>query len=144
MSVAELIVLGPGEGKTISVLGDRITYKAVGRDTGGRYGLVEGRLRRELLAPGPPPHVHESEEEAFYVVEGELKVQIGERTLQAHAGTFALPRGTVHTFSNPAPRPARALVIVSPAGLRRRGKSRRGRMSRPTWKSCWRSRKSTI
>lgn len=116
MSVAELIVLGPGEGKTVSLLGGRYTYKAVGRDTGGHYGLVE------LTAPagslGPPPHIHESEEEALYVVEGELKVQIGERTLQASAGTFALvPRGTVHTFSNPAQRPARVLAIVSPAGF---------------------------
>ena len=116
MSVAELIVLGPGEGKTVSVLGDRITYKAVGRDTGGHYGLVE--VTAPAGAPGPPPHVHESEEEAFYVVEGELKVQIGGRTLQAGAGTFALvPRGTVHTFSNPTPHPARVLFILSPAGF---------------------------
>jgi mannose-6-phosphate isomerase-like protein (cupin superfamily) len=116
MSVGELIVLGPGEGKTVSVLGDWYTYKAVGRDTDGRYGLVE--VTAPADAPGPPPHVHEREEEALYVVEGELKVQIGERTLQARAGTFALvPRGTVHTFSNPTPRPARALVIVSPAGF---------------------------
>lgn len=116
MSVAELIVLGPGEGKTVSVVGDRVTYKAVGRDTGGHYGLVE--VTAPAGAPGPPPHIHESEEEAFYVVEGELKVQIGERTLQARAGTFALvPRGTVHTFSNPTPRPARALFILSPAGF---------------------------
>jgi quercetin dioxygenase-like cupin family protein len=116
MSIAELIVLGPGEGKTVSVLGDRYTYKAVGRDTGGRYGLVE--VTAPAGAPGPPPHVHESEEEAIYVVEGEMEVQIGERTLQARAGTFALvPRGTVHTFSNPTPRHAKVLVIVSPAGF---------------------------
>jgi len=115
-SIAELIVLGPGEGKTVSVLGDRYTYKAVGRDTGGHYGLVE--VTAPAGAPGPPPHVHESEEEAIYVVEGEMEVQIGERTLQARAGTFALvPRGTVHTFSNPTPRPAKVLVIVSPAGF---------------------------
>ena len=116
MSVAELIVLGPGEGKTVSLLGGRYTYKAVGRDTDGHYGLLE--VTAPAGAPGPPPHVHEREEEALYVVDGELDVQIGERTLHARAGTFALvPRGTVHTFSNPAPRPARVLVIVSPAGF---------------------------
>src|SRR5260370_17268677 len=110
MSVAELILLGPGEGKTVSVLGDRVTYKAVGRDTGGRYGLVE--VTAPAGAPGPPPHVHESEEEAIYVVEGEMEVQIGERTLQARAGTFALvPRGTVHTFSNPPPPPTTPLLL---------------------------------
>jgi quercetin dioxygenase-like cupin family protein len=116
MSVIELIVLGPGEGKTVSVLGDRYTYKAAGRDTGGHYGLVE--VIHSAGAPGPSPHVHESEEEAIYVVEGELKVQIGERTFIARVGTFALvPRGTVHTFSNPTSLPARVLVIVSPAGF---------------------------
>jgi quercetin dioxygenase-like cupin family protein len=116
MSVTELIVLGPGEGKTASVLGDRYTYKAVGRNTGGHYGLVE--VTALAGAPGPPPHIHESEEEACYVVEGELKVLIGDRTLQAGAGTFVLvPRGTVHTFSNPTLQPARVLVIVSPAGF---------------------------
>ena len=116
MSVAELIVLGPGEGKTVSLLGGKYTYKAVGRDTDGHYGLVE--FTAPAGSPGPPPHIHEREEEALYVVEGELKVQIAERTLQARAGTFVLvPRGTVHTFSNPASRPAKALVIVSPAGF---------------------------
>jgi quercetin dioxygenase-like cupin family protein len=92
MSIAELIVLGPGEGKAVSVLGDRYTFKAAGRDTGGRYGLVE--VTAPAGAPGPPPHIHDGEEEAIYVVEGDLRVQIAERTLQASAGAFALvPRG---------------------------------------------------
>jgi quercetin dioxygenase-like cupin family protein len=116
MSVAELIVLGPGEGRTVSLMGGRYTYKAVGRETGSRYGLVE--FTAPAGSPGPPPHIHETEEEALYVIEGQLSIQIAERTLEARAGAFVLvPRGTVHTFSNPAPRPARALVIVSPAGF---------------------------
>src|SRR5262245_11915987 len=38
------IVLGAGEGKTISVLGDAYTYKAAKEDTGGAYALIEGTV----------------------------------------------------------------------------------------------------
>ena len=45
-------------------------------------------------------------------------MRIGERTMQAISGSFAfVPRGTVHTFSNPGSKPAKVLVIVSPAGF---------------------------
>ena len=45
MSVGELIVLGPGEGKTVAVLGDWYTYKAVGRDTDAGTGVIVAALR---------------------------------------------------------------------------------------------------
>jgi len=110
------IVLQPGEGKTVSVLGDQITYKAVGADTGGAYGLVEATAPDG--SAGPPPHIHHTEDEAFYVLEGELTVLIGDQVRKASAGTFAfIPRGSVHTYSNEADQPARALVILSPAGF---------------------------
>lgn len=116
MSLAEIIVLGPGEGRSFSVLGDHYTLKAVGRDTRGAWSLTE--ITAQSGAPGPPPHIHDNEEEALYVLEGNLRVTIGERTMEAPTGTFALvPRGTVHTFANSGPRPARVLVVVSPAGF---------------------------
>jgi len=110
------IVLQPGEGKTVSVLGDQYTYKAVGEQTGGAYGLVV------TTAPpgssGPPPHLHRTEDEALYVLEGELTLMIGDRTRIAPAGSFAfIPRGAVHAFSNPGSDVAKALVIISPAGF---------------------------
>jgi quercetin dioxygenase-like cupin family protein len=112
------IVLQSGEGKTVSVLGDRYTYKAVGEQTGGAYGLVETTV--PAPSAGPPPHVHRGEEEAFYVLEGEVTVLLGDRTITASAGSFAfVPRGTVHTFSNRGSREARLLVIISPAGFER-------------------------
>ena len=37
----QVYVLQPAEGRTISVLGNRYTYKAIGEQTGGAYGLVE-------------------------------------------------------------------------------------------------------
>ena len=110
------IVLQPGEGKTVTVLGDRYTYKAVGEQTGGAYGLVE--TAAPAGSSGPPPHVHPGEDEAFFVLEGEVTVLIGDRTLTASAGSFAfVPRGTLHTFSNPGTRETRFLAILSPAGF---------------------------
>lgn len=110
------IVLGTGEGKTISVLGDAYTYKAAKDETGGAYALIEGRIEGN----GPPPHIHTAEEEAFYVLEGELDILVGERIVKAPAGAFLLvPRGTVHTFSKSGTAPAKILIIISPAGFER-------------------------
>jgi len=114
----ESIVLTPGGGKRITLTdrGARVTLKAVGEDTGGRFSLVESAPAPG--APGLPPHRHRHSDEGLYVTEGELAVRVGERTVVAPAGTFIfIPRGTVHAFSNPGPRPAKVLIIFSPAGL---------------------------
>jgi quercetin dioxygenase-like cupin family protein len=108
------IVLGAGEGKNISVLGSSYTYKASKEETRGAYALIEHTVEGD----GPPPHIHKTEEQAFYVLDGQLNVLIGERTVTATAGAFVLvPRGTVHTFSNAGTASARVLVIISPAGF---------------------------
>jgi mannose-6-phosphate isomerase-like protein (cupin superfamily) len=109
------IVLRPGEGKTVTVFGDRHTYKAVGEQTGEAFGLVE--IAMPAPAAGPPAHVHRGVDEAFYVLAGELTMLIGDRTITATAGSFAfVPRGTVHAFANRGTREARFLGITSPAG----------------------------
>jgi quercetin dioxygenase-like cupin family protein len=112
----EAIVLGPGEGKAVQAMGNQLSYKAVGEDTDSRYALVEF-----AVAPGfggTPPHIHHSSEEAIYVLQGEMQVRVGDRTIPASAGSFVLvPRGVVHTLSNPSTTPARVLTIFSPAGF---------------------------
>ena len=50
----------------------------------------------------PRPHIHRDHEEAFYVLEGELTVRVGPRTITAPAGSFVVvSRGVVHQPSNP-------------------------------------------
>jgi quercetin dioxygenase-like cupin family protein len=108
------INLGPGEGKTINMLGISIAFKAMKEDTGGAYSLFE----LIVTGDGPPQHIHKTEEEAFYVLEGEVNVQIGDQTIRGTAGSFVLiPRGTVHTFRNAGSTPAKLLGIVSPPGF---------------------------
>ena len=107
-------LLGPGEGKIVLVPGHKITHKISGEDTDGRYSLLE----IELIGDGPPQHIHKTEDESMYVLEGEIKVLLGERTFKAKAGTFVqIPRGTVHGFYRIDKKNAKLLAMFSPAGF---------------------------
>jgi quercetin dioxygenase-like cupin family protein len=91
-------------------------FKLFGTDTGGRFAVVEHPLAPGTL--GGPPHIHHNEDEASYVLEGEIMVQVGERLIQALAGTLIFkPKGLAHTFWNLGSAPARILEIISPAGF---------------------------
>jgi quercetin dioxygenase-like cupin family protein len=110
-------VLRAGEGRSVWIVGDRYTVKAAGEDTGGAYALIEA-----LVPPGsgPPPHVHHREDEAFYVLEGELRFHVDGRDITAGAGAWVtLARGSLHHFKNVGDRPARMLIVVTPSGLER-------------------------
>jgi mannose-6-phosphate isomerase-like protein (cupin superfamily) len=62
-----------------------------------------------------PLHVHHSDDEAWYVLEGTLRFRLGEDEVEAPAGGAALaPRGTPHTYWNPRPEPARYLLAMTP------------------------------
>jgi quercetin dioxygenase-like cupin family protein len=126
-------VLLPGEGRSFWVVGDLYTFLATGEDTNGAYALIQA-----LVPPGggPPPHIHRREDETFYVLEGELTFHIDGRTLAASTGSFVtLPKGTLHSFKNTGPTPAKMLVIVHPSGLEKFfeevGEEARGQSSPP-------------
>ncbi|WP_345637540.1 cupin domain-containing protein [Rugosimonospora acidiphila] len=79
-----------------------------------------GRLAWELvLAPGgrvPSSHAHPAQEERFTVIEGRMRFRVGLRPIVAGAGTtVVVPPGTVHSFANAGPDPARVLVTTDPA-----------------------------
>jgi mannose-6-phosphate isomerase-like protein (cupin superfamily) len=71
--------------------------------------------------PASPPryiapfHVHHEDDEAWYVLEGALCVQSGEKVIEAGvgAGVF-VARGTPHTYWNPGPGVLRYLLIMTP------------------------------
>jgi len=112
--VARAQFVGPGEGRAIWFLRNRMNVKATAATTGGAFGLVES-----VIAPGfsPPLHVHHKEDEAFYVLEGEVTMQCGDRRFRATAGAFVfLPRDVPHTFVVEGDRPARMLTLLTPGG----------------------------
>jgi quercetin dioxygenase-like cupin family protein len=109
------VIRKAAQGRTVAVVGDVYRFLATGDDTNGKYALWEA-----IVPPGggPPPHVHSREEEGFYVLEGEITLQVGDRRLVAAAGTFAnMPVGTPHSFKNEGTQPAKMLISVAPAGL---------------------------
>jgi mannose-6-phosphate isomerase-like protein (cupin superfamily) len=105
----------PGEGRSLWVLGELVTYKTTGQQTGGAYSLFEVASQ-----PGtwPPPHVQHREEEAFWVLEGEYEFLIEGRTLTASPGALIyVPKGTLHTHKNLGEDVSRMLVTQTPGGL---------------------------
>jgi mannose-6-phosphate isomerase-like protein (cupin superfamily) len=106
--------LSRGEGPAIWFLMNRITIKATAESTGGAYGLFES-----WIAPGfsPPLHVHHREDEAFWVLEGEVSMRCGDRTFRAGPGSFVfLPRDVPHSFVVEGDTPARMLTLLTPGG----------------------------
>lgn len=75
------------------------------RDAGGSVG------ERRLIAP---LHVHHNDDEAWYVLDGALCIQMGDKVVEARAGAGVLvPRGTPHTYWNPGPGPTRYLLVMT-------------------------------
>jgi mannose-6-phosphate isomerase-like protein (cupin superfamily) len=110
------IVILPGERNSVQLGGLGVVFKLLAADTGGTFAVVEQPIAPGTLAA--PPHRHQNEDEASYVLEGSIAVEIGERLIHASPGTLVFkPRGVFHTFWNEGEVPARVLEIISPAGF---------------------------
>src|SRR5215210_8629985 len=73
-----------------------VTTKATMAETGGAYSLTEHLV---TSASDPPMHVQVDEEEAFYVLDGEIEFEVDGDIVVATPGTFALvARGAAHRF----------------------------------------------
>lgn len=93
---SEAFVLRPGEGRTIDVGGFLMTVKASAKSTDNAFTLLEAA---EPPYFGPPMHVHRDAAEAFYVLEGEYVMFIGDAETHCPAGSFVyIPAGVVHGF----------------------------------------------
>ncbi len=108
-------LLAAGEGRSIWVVGDRYTIKYGGSDTGGAFAMMEATVPP---GHGPSPHIHHREDEAFYVLEGEIQFQADGSSFTATSGAWVtLAKGSLHSFKNTGSTPARMLVVVTPSGL---------------------------
>jgi mannose-6-phosphate isomerase-like protein (cupin superfamily) len=83
-------------------------------------GIVLVEWRAEAGGGDPPLyiaplHIHRSDDEAWYVLEGTLAFILGDERVEVPAGGAALaPAGTPHTFWNPRPEPARYVLAMTP------------------------------
>jgi len=96
--------------------GSLMTFLATGEDTHGQFSLIEAVARKGNV---PPPHIHHREDEIFYVLEGEIVVSVGDRTIKGTPGTMVfLPRDVAHSFTIESEE-SRMLILLTPAGLER-------------------------
>ena len=104
LSMNSLIVAPPLAGNVIGS-GACDFVIAEWRDPGGPAGPPR------IIAP---QHVHHRDDEAWYVLEGVLRVQVGKDEVEARAGSAVFaPRETQHTYWNPGPEPVRYLLVMT-------------------------------
>jgi len=112
----------PGEGVRLHAPGGDLHIPKLGcAESGNTFQLVEYEANP---GGGPPLHVHDREDEAFYILEGEVNFwvsEMGDRTgktgkrVVAPQGSFVFaPRGSAHTFKNCSNQKARMLIWVNP------------------------------
>jgi quercetin dioxygenase-like cupin family protein len=101
----EPILLGPGEGESH----ERFTILA------GRDEVVLTEFRYAPGQDGPRRHIHRHHADAFYVLEGQLRITLDEEPLVLEPGGFVLiPPEVIHTFGNPGSQPGRYLNLHAP------------------------------
>lgn len=96
--------------------GTTTSLRATAATTGGAFSLIEGHV----MPPGfeSPYHVHSKEDEAFYVLEGEMAFIVDGKWLVGGAGTYAFgPRNLPHGFKVLGDTPARMLLLATPGGF---------------------------
>ena len=104
------------EGPSVSVVGD--TYRIIigGEQTRGAYAFID-----MLIPPkgGPGPHSHATFQEAFYIMDGEIRVITKEKVYTAAKGSYVnIPfEGPVHKFTNETDKTAHILCFTTPAGM---------------------------
>jgi quercetin dioxygenase-like cupin family protein len=110
------VISGPEVQAAIWFLGALSQVRVSGAQTGGDFALADHRASRGNASP---VHVHDRDDETFFVLDGELRVFVGEEEHAAGPGTVAvLPRRLRHAYVVTSAT-ARFLTLHSPAGFER-------------------------
>ena len=106
------VIRGEGDGERLWFYGGGVfTVKATATETEGSLFMFE-----DVMAQGKttPLHLHPEEEEAIYVLEGELLLHVdGKEHSVGAGGLFVAPRGVPHAFLVTSTT-ARVLAILAP------------------------------
>jgi len=125
-NTATITISGPNDGCTLNVLGANIRIASSDRSDQMLYAEHPVPAGYEI-----PLHVHDDEDELFYILDGELTLVSESGEALAGPGSFVhLPRGIAHGFANRSELPVRMLVVTTPSGALRgvmQGLDRAGR-----------------
>jgi mannose-6-phosphate isomerase-like protein (cupin superfamily) len=104
------VVVPPGEGQRMG----NVEFLARTVDTPRfNFAIIEISAGRVL-----EPHIHDQEDDAFLIIEGELTFMLADGEVSAPPGTFVLvPPGVEHGFRNDGDTPVRMFNIHAPAGF---------------------------
>ena len=110
---AKAVIRMPNEGKSVTLAGQPLAFLVTGQDT--RHTSMFEWTVPAGFSTGL--HVHRTQEETFYVLEGDCEWQIGDELVHAKPGTYVfIPPGVPHNIGNASDKPARMLMTVSPPG----------------------------
>jgi len=112
-SAAAAFALGAEGGERLRFGEVEIVVKASADTTDAAFTIIEENQPVDTRL-----HVHENEDELFYVLEGEHVFQVGDQEFHAGPGGLVFaPRGVPHAQRRVLPRTGRILVLASPAGF---------------------------
>jgi mannose-6-phosphate isomerase-like protein (cupin superfamily) len=115
--MASPLIVRDGSARSVKLGPDEWTFLAAGHDTGDRFDVIRAAISH---LEGPPLHVHRDQDDTFVVLEGTLKVQVGDEITDLYPGDLvSAPRGTPHTFTNVTNDLVHVLNIMTPGGLDR-------------------------
>jgi mannose-6-phosphate isomerase-like protein (cupin superfamily) len=110
MGAERAVIVRPGEGHHVA----NVEFLARSSDT-PRFNFS---IITKQPGDGPPLHVHPEEDDAFYILEGEIVMIVEEDEIVVGPGTFVLvPPGVGHTFANRTQGVARIVNVHAPAGF---------------------------
>lgn len=115
-SHSDVLELGPGEGRHYALGRMQAVFKADQDESGERYAISEWWLEPHYTGAGA--HLHEANEEIFYVLEGTAWFLVGDEWRSLSKGSFLrIPAGIMHDFENRSDARVGLLNMFMPGGF---------------------------
>ncbi|HRP32928.1 MAG TPA: cupin domain-containing protein [Agriterribacter sp.] len=117
-NAADALILPPGQGRVYDCGTMTAVFKADENETAEKYSISEWWLNPG--SDGPGAHLHEDNDEVFYVLEGTTSFLIGDKWIDAERGAFVrIPAKTIHDFANRTDKQTGVLNFFIPGGFER-------------------------
>ncbi len=108
------VAVGADEGEARWWFGSLAMIKATTAQTGGQMAIIEVT---EPPGAEAPLHVHHREDEGFWLLEGRATFEVGDTTIEAHAGDYLFgPRDIPHRYTA-GDAGCRMLFLMTPGGF---------------------------